>query len=152
MNDSILLFNIIHIMIIFLLIPLVIILRRSSFFLPIFLSFTAGGFIANIFLRLLPDIINSSGITNQQQHNRVGCLILMGVFFSFGTEKFLRYLQRTLPLNGHDEQTDFMTSANILVFLVLFTNILHNFTNNLNTPLISMNGSIFGRSICLFNE
>ncbi|CAF0833129.1 unnamed protein product [Adineta ricciae] len=120
-----------------------IVLRRSSFFLPIFLSFTAGGFMANIFLRLLPDIINSSGLTSQQQHNRAGCFILMGVFFSFGTEKFLRHSQRTLLLNGHDEQTDFMTSANTLIFLVLLIDVLHNFTNNLNTPLIFMNKSIF---------
>ncbi|CAF1609953.1 unnamed protein product [Adineta ricciae] len=143
MNDSILLFNIVHIIIIFLLIPLVIILRRSSFFLSIFLSFTAGGFMANIFLRLLPDFINLSGITNQQQHNRAGCFILMGVFFSFGIEKFLRHLQRTLLLNSHDEQTDFMTSANTLIFLVLLTNVLHNFTNNLDTPLTFINRSIF---------
>ena len=98
---SIVSINLIPIIIIFLLIPITI-LRRYQFLLTIFLSFTSGGLMANVFLRLLPFIIlsyNDSIETEKQSHvyhqhdNRVGLFILAGIFFSLIIEKFFRYFQ-----------------------------------------------------------
>jgi zinc transporter ZupT len=136
--------NLIPIIIIFFLIPIKI-LRRDKSLLIIFLSFASGGLMADVFLRLLPNIINSINIQNEshvhhQHDNRVGLFILMGVFLSFIIEKFFRYFQsmfyiqriffkKFFPFVSEDDDEP---SRNILAYLFLLVDILYHYTNSWN--------------------
>lgn len=89
---SILSINLIPILLLFFFIPITI-LRRYKMSLTIFLSFTSGGLLANVFLRLIPYIIETKKNVQHQHENHMGLCILTGVFLSFIIEKFIRNFQ-----------------------------------------------------------
>jgi len=96
---SIISINILSVIIIFFLIPITI-LRRYEFLLTIYLSFTSGGLMANVFLRLLP-YINSIEKQNQSHDDHTGLFILSGIFLSFIIEKFFRYFQSIFYISNN---------------------------------------------------
>ncbi|CAF2676266.1 unnamed protein product [Rotaria sp. Silwood2] len=147
--------NIIPIILISFLIPMTI-LRRYQCLLTIFLSFTSGGLISDVFLRLLPYIIlsyNHSIDSQSQPHiyyhhdNRAGLFILMGIFLSFIIEKFFRYFQ------NNNEQTyttsSIMNLTNVLAYLFLLADILHNYTNSLTLCSIILTKSTINSTMII---
>ncbi|CAF1472820.1 unnamed protein product [Rotaria sordida] len=146
--------NLIPIIIISFLIPITI-LRRYESLLTTFLSFASGGLTADVFLRLFPYIILSynDSIDTQSQppvysdhDNRAGLFILVGIFLSLIIEKFFRYFQ------NDNEQTyttpSIMNSTNILTYLFLLADILHNYTNSLTLcSIILMKSTIDSTTI-----
>ncbi|UJR07635.1 hypothetical protein I4U23_011922 [Adineta vaga] len=148
-NSIILLFHLILMITIFLLIPLMIILRQCQSILPIFLSFTAGGLIADVFLRILPNVIlfyKNSLETPNQHDNRAGLFVLIGIFLSLVIEKYLRHLQR-----NHESQTNPTSSNTIVSILFLLSTILYTLKNNLKLSSILMKNSIFDSTLMITN-
>ncbi|CAF3119782.1 unnamed protein product [Rotaria socialis] len=152
-------FNNIFLMIISItLIPIIIIFflisittrRLHQSLLTIYLSFASGGLMADVFLRLLPSIIlayNDSFDTKSQsevyhQHdNRAGLFILAGIFLSFIIEKVFQYLQSYNHEIYNESST--MNSTEILAYLFLLADILHNYTNSVTLcSIISMKSTI----------